>query len=69
MAHPTRKHTKSRQGKRRANWKLRVATTTQCAQCGRKILPHRVCPYCGFYRGKLVIVVKTKEKEGAAAKK
>jgi len=25
-----------------------------CAQCGARVLPHRVCPACGFYKGRQV---------------
>ena len=63
MAHPTRKHTQSRRDKRRANWKLAVNPTTQCVQCGRSIRMHHVCPFCGFYRGRQLIVVGTTKKE------
>jgi len=31
-----------------------------CAKCGKAILPHRVCAYCGFYDGKEVIDVMAK---------
>ncbi|WP_461252168.1 50S ribosomal protein L32, partial [Treponema sp. R8-4-B8] len=31
-----------------------------CSSCGNKVLLHRVCPKCGFYRGKQVIVPDSK---------
>ena len=68
MAHPTRKHTRARRGKRRAHWNLTPATTTQCTQCAQRIRTHRVCPHCGYYRGKAVIAIKVKQ-EAAGAKK
>ncbi len=47
-----------------------------CSKCGREVLPHCVCAYCGFYDGKEVIDVlakltkkekKRREKEETAA--
>ncbi len=35
--------------------KLAAPTLTKCPTCGNMILPHRVCPKCGSYRGKQVI--------------
>ncbi len=45
---------------------------TLCPKCGKSVLPHTVCPSCGFYKGAEVIDVlkkltkkerKQKEKE------
>lgn len=66
MAHPTRKHTASRQGKRRGHWKLRRTLTTQCGQCGRQIVPHCACKFCGYYRGKAVVTIKVKKSKQEA---
>jgi large subunit ribosomal protein L32 len=62
MALPKRKHCQSRRDKSRTHWKLRLLTPSQCAQCGQRILPHRICPHCGFYRGRQLVSVKTKSK-------
>lgn len=64
MPQPKKRHTPSRQGKRRANWlKLETANLAVCIQCGKKILPHRVCPYCGTYKGRQVIKIKPPKKK------
>ncbi len=55
MAHPKRKQSHSRSNKRRTHWKLTVAQTADCPQCGQPKLSHRVCPNCGYYRGRPVI--------------
>ena len=60
MPNPTRKHSRSRQGKRRANWKLTLPTLTTCPQCGKSVVTHRICPSCGFYRGQQLVVIKEK---------
>ncbi len=35
--------------------KMSAPGLVECGTCGNKVLPHRVCPKCGFYRGKQVI--------------
>lgn len=64
MALPKRKHSKARRDKRRsANSKLYSAALSVCPQCKKKRLPHRVCPHCGYYNGKPVVVFETKEEK------
>jgi large subunit ribosomal protein L32 len=55
MAVPKRRHTPSRQGKRRSHHALSPPQTGACDHCGQPRLPHRACPNCGFYRGRQVI--------------
>jgi len=65
MPLPKRKHSKSRRDKRRsANSKLTAACLSVCPQCKKLRLPHRVCPHCGYYNGKPVVVIEAKEKKG-----
>lgn len=52
---PKRKTSKQRKRKRRTHHALKVMTVVSCANCGEKILPHRVCKFCGFYKGKKII--------------
>ena len=66
MAHPMRKHSRSRRDTRRANWTLTSPSLSKCPQCGKRLIPHRVCPQCGFYRGKQVVEVKQKKEKKAA---
>lgn len=61
MPTPTRKHSRARQGTRRANWKLSVASMTRCPQCAAVIRTHRICPGCGFYRGEQWVAIKPKK--------
>ncbi len=59
MATPKFKTSKSKAASRKAaNMKLEAPTLTKCQTCGNMILPHRVCPKCGSYRGKQVISVE-----------
>ncbi len=72
MALPSRHHSRSRVNKGRSHLSLSAQHLIKCSHCGAMILPHQVCPYCGYYKGKMVIDVykglskkekKLKEKE------
>ena len=57
MAVPKRYTSKARKHKRRsAVWKLQPPKLVRCKECKELIVPHRVCPNCGFYGGKAVVV-------------
>ena len=58
MAVPKRRTSRSRRGKRRSHDSLSVPGVTPCPQCGEMRLPHRVCPSCGYYRGKAVLEIE-----------
>ncbi len=55
MAHPKRKTSKSRRDKRRTHYKAVSPTVMECSNCGTTVLRHRVCPECGYYKGKATI--------------
>jgi large subunit ribosomal protein L32 len=59
MGVPKRRTSKRRIRIRRAVRKVRALTTQPCPQCGAPQRPHRVCPSCGYYRGRQVITVAT----------
>ncbi len=61
--HPKRKHSKGRRDRRRAHDALETANLVACSNCGTMILPHVVCPNCGFYKGREVVEVKKEEKK------
>ena len=63
MALPKRRHSKTRRDKKRTHKKLKEPTLSKCPQCGRPKLSHRVCLNCGYYNGKKVLEVSTKEKK------
>lgn len=60
MAVPKHKRPKTKQRKARAHIFLEKPTLTKCQKCGHFILPHAVCPYCGYYKGRQVIDVLAK---------
>ncbi|MDD2277523.1 MAG: 50S ribosomal protein L32 [Bacteroidales bacterium] len=55
MAHPKSKVSKQRKNKRRTHYKAELPTLATCSNCGTTVQYHRVCPECGFYRGKLAV--------------
>jgi large subunit ribosomal protein L32 len=61
--HPKRKLSKGRRDRRRAHDALEAANLVACSSCGAMILPHTVCPQCGFYKGREVIEIKKEEKK------
>lgn len=65
MALPKRRHSSSRQGKRRGEQKIHVPSVSVCPNCKSPKLPHRVCSICGYYKGRQVIQVESKEEKGA----
>lgn len=59
MAVPKRKKSKSRTRMRRASVsKARLTTVKACPQCGALQQSHRVCPSCGYYKGRQVLTVQ-----------
>jgi len=66
------KHTKGKRNRVRSHHALKARRFGVCAHCGQPVLPHQVCPNCGYYGGRQVIDVlarldkqerKKKEKE------
>ena len=55
MAVPKRRVSKSRKRLRRGHHTAEGIKTQACSKCGSPRLPHRVCPTCGYYRGKKVM--------------
>ena len=57
MAHPKRRQSKTRKAKRRTHDKAVAPTLAICLNCGACHIYHPVCPKCGYYRGKIAIVM------------
>ncbi|WP_033161167.1 50S ribosomal protein L32 [[Mycoplasma] collis] len=51
---PKRKTSKQRRNKRRTHDALTVPNLVQCKECKNQIQQHKVCMFCGFYKGKKV---------------
>ncbi|HBD68979.1 MAG: 50S ribosomal protein L32 [Treponema sp.] len=56
MAVPRAKTAKAVTKRRRGvNMHLDAPNLVPCSNCGNLVMQHRVCPKCGFYRGRQVI--------------
>ncbi len=60
MPVPKRRHSKTRGRKRRTNWKLSQPAIALCPKCHNPMIPHHVCPTCGYYNKREVIVTVKK---------
>lgn len=58
MPNPKRKHSKTRGRKRRTHYKASAPSTMVCPNCGETKLMHRVCPSCGFYDNRSIVIPK-----------
>ncbi|HEX9917123.1 MAG TPA: 50S ribosomal protein L32 [candidate division Zixibacteria bacterium] len=56
MPLPKRRHSKTRGAKRRTHWKLGSPNVIECPHCHQPKLSHRVCPHCGYYKEKEIII-------------
>jgi large subunit ribosomal protein L32 len=57
MGVPKRRMSKMRLRTRKAANRPKARQLSVCAQCGARVLPHRVCPSCGYYKGRQVVSV------------
>ncbi len=58
MAVPKRKKSKSKSRMRQANKSVFVPSLRPCPKCGAYTLPHRVCPECKHYKGRVIVEKK-----------
>jgi len=55
MSVPKQRHTKLRRDRKRKRFAIEPVKTQKCPKCGKDMLSHKACPYCGFYKGKEVV--------------
>ncbi len=60
MGLPKKKMTRARRNKRRKSYKHATLGFTLCRQCKKSIPLHRACPYCGRYRGRVILDLEAK---------
>ncbi|HNQ86199.1 MAG TPA: 50S ribosomal protein L32 [Deltaproteobacteria bacterium] len=61
MPLPKRRHSSARRDKRRANDSVTVPAVSFCPNCQEPKAPHKICPNCGYYKGREVIKAKEAE--------
>jgi large subunit ribosomal protein L32 len=60
MGVPNKRGTKSTRNQRRMHIFIKAPFLGACPKCGKPVLPHTVCPNCGYYKGREVINVLEK---------
>lgn len=55
MANPKQRHTRHRRDRARKQYDVTLVNTQECPKCKARILSHRVCKECGFYKGKEMV--------------
>ncbi len=58
MAVPKRRTSHSKQGMRRSHHAVKAIQVQYCKQCNEPVMPHRVCPNCGFFQGRTVVTAE-----------
>lgn len=57
MSVPKKRVSKQRKRKRRTHYKAAPVAFQPCPRCGGPRVSHRVCPNCGYYKGRKVLEV------------
>ena len=70
MAVPKKRRTHSRTRTNHAyNFKAESKGVGVCKNCGAALLPHVVCPVCGFYKGRKIMTTKIEKQKARKARK
>jgi large subunit ribosomal protein L32 len=59
MGLPGHRRTSGDKGRNATQRALKEMTLNACPKCGKPVLPHRACAFCGTYRGRQVMKVKS----------
>lgn len=60
MPVPAKRTPSSRTRRRRSHHALAHRSLSSCPRCHQPMVPHRVCPNCGYYRGRDVLKLDAK---------
>ena len=56
MAVPKRRQSNSKTGRRRSHDALKPKQLQFCPKCSKAVLSHVICPNCGHYQGRAIVV-------------
>ena len=59
MSVPKKRRTRGSVKRRQSHDSLKKQTLAKCTQCNKAVKQHTACSFCGFYKGKEVIKVKS----------
>jgi len=68
MGLPGQRRSKTSRLTRASHFALKAKKLNKCEKCGQPVLAHRACAFCGTYKGRQVLKIKTKKKERKAKK-
>ncbi|NJK78606.1 MAG: 50S ribosomal protein L32 [Chloroflexaceae bacterium] len=60
---PKHKVSRHQRGNRRRHQVLTAPHLVTCPNCSSKMMPHRVCKECGYFRGRQIIEVRARNDE------
>lgn len=55
MAVPRNRTSNARKNSRRAHHAKKPKNLSECQNCHKPRVAHRICPHCGFYAGRAVV--------------
>jgi large subunit ribosomal protein L32 len=59
MGVPKRRMSKMRLRTRKASHRPKAPQLSKCPQCSARVRSHRVCPSCGYYKGRQIVSINT----------
>jgi len=60
MSVPARRKSSCKMKKGRSHQALKKVNLNKCSKCAKAVEAHKACAFCGTYKGKEVIKVKSK---------
>ncbi len=63
MSVPAKRRSRSEARRGRSHQALKKVKLNSCQKCGQAVLPHTACGFCGSYKGKQVLKIKSKIKK------
>ncbi len=63
MSVPARRKTSRKTKMGRSHQALKKIILNKCSKCGKAVKAHKVCDFCGTYKGKEAIKIKSKTKK------
>jgi len=69
MSVPKKRRTRGSVKRRQSHDSLKKQILAKCPQCDKAVKPHTACSFCGYYKGREVIKLKSKKLESKKSKK